>query len=111
MTTRPLAFMAASPAGGLPPYEPDADRVAYLLFTSGSTGRPKGVPIRHRNVLVGRRLTHWFSVPSVVSVGAELGGLPAEPVPGLRYSLFAGEQLTYGQAGVWHAIAVGGAKV
>ncbi|MGH3377208.1 MAG: AMP-binding protein, partial [Actinoallomurus sp.] len=55
--------------------------------------------------LVGRRLTHWFSVPSAVSVGAELGGLPAEPVPGLRYSMFAGEQLTYGQADTWRALA------
>ncbi|MEU2158767.1 amino acid adenylation domain-containing protein [Streptomyces sp. NPDC019396] len=155
----------AVPAGRLPAYTAEPDRVAYLLFTSGSTGRPKGVPIRHRNVapflsyninryevgpgcrmshtfdltfdlsvfdlfvtwgggatlvvpeptellspvayLTERRLTHWFSVPSVVSVSAELGRLPAGQVRELRYSVFCGEQFTYGQARTWRAVAPG----
>lgn len=154
--------LTAAPAGGLPAYDADPDRIAYLLFTSGSTGRPKGVPIRHRNVApflrhnidryeVGpgcrmshtfdltfdlsvydlfvtwgagatlvvpeptellspvdyatrRRLTHWFSVPSVVSVSAEFGRLPATRADELRYSVFCGEALTYDQARAWHEV-------
>ena len=54
-----------------------------------------------------RRLTHWFSVPSAVSVGAQLGRLPASGGITLRHSVFGGEQLTYGQAAAWHAVAPG----
>ncbi|MFF3941720.1 AMP-binding protein [Streptomyces phaeofaciens] len=54
-----------------------------------------------------RRLTHWFSVPSAVSVGAQLGRLPASGGTTLRHSVFGGEQLTYGQAAAWRAVAPG----
>ncbi|TXS08184.1 amino acid adenylation domain-containing protein [Streptomyces sp. ms191] len=55
--------------------------------------------------VTGRRLTHWFSVPSAVSVGAGLGQLPAGRATGLRYSVFCGEQLTYEQVAAWRALA------
>jgi amino acid adenylation domain-containing protein len=57
--------------------------------------------------LAGRGITHWFSVPSVVSVGADLGTLPTGLVHTLRYSIFIGEQLTYRQASAWRAVAPG----
>jgi amino acid adenylation domain-containing protein len=53
------------------------------------------------------RLTHWFSVPSVVSVAAGLGNLPAGRLEELRYSVFIGEPLTLHQAAAWHAAAPG----
>ena len=52
-----------------------------------------------------RAITHWFSVPSVVSVSANLGNLAAGRATGLRQSIFIGEQLTYGQAAAWRAVA------
>ena len=55
--------------------------------------------------LVNRGITHWFSVPSVVSVSAELGNLPTGLVTALRHSIFIGERLTVGQAAAWHAVA------
>jgi amino acid adenylation domain-containing protein len=55
--------------------------------------------------LVERGITHWFSVPSVVSVSAKLGNLPAGLATGVRYSVFIGEQLSYSRARAWHAVA------
>ncbi|MET8448710.1 hypothetical protein [Streptomyces sp. NPDC005209] len=54
---------------------------------------------------LGRRLTHRFSVPSAISVSAQLGQLPTGRATELRHSHFGGEQLTYGQARMWHDIA------
>jgi amino acid adenylation domain-containing protein len=55
--------------------------------------------------LADRAITHWFSVPSVVSVSANLGNLPAGRPTVLRQSIFIGEQLTYRQAEAWRAVA------
>jgi len=55
--------------------------------------------------LADRAVTHWFSVPSVVSVCANLGNLPTGRATVLRQSIFIGEQLTYAQARAWRAIA------
>ncbi|MFI8997460.1 amino acid adenylation domain-containing protein [Streptomyces sp. NPDC053542] len=59
-------------------------------------------PVDH---LVERGITHWFSVPSLVSVAAGLGNLSTGLVTGLRYGIFIGEQLTYRQAEAWRAVA------
>jgi amino acid adenylation domain-containing protein len=50
-------------------------------------------------------ITHWFSVPSVVSVSAGLGNLPTGLITSLRYSVFIGEQLTANQARAWRSVA------
>lgn len=55
--------------------------------------------------LVDKAITHWFSVPSVVSVSANLGNLPTGRPTVLRQSIFIGEQLTFGQAAAWWAVA------
>jgi amino acid adenylation domain-containing protein len=51
------------------------------------------------------RLTHWFSVPSVVSFATRMRRLRPGSMPTLRWSLFAGEQLTLKQADAWHRAA------
>ena len=55
-------------------------------------------------------ITHWFSVPSVVSVAAELGNLLPGRASTIRHSLFIGEQLTVEQAAAWYA-ATGGGRI
>jgi amino acid adenylation domain-containing protein len=54
-----------------------------------------------------RRVSHWFSVPSVISLARRLRGLSPGALPHLRWSLFAGEQLTLDQARDWAAAAPG----
>ncbi|PZG02534.1 amino acid adenylation domain-containing protein [Micromonospora deserti] len=55
-------------------------------------------PVRYVN---DNGITHWFSVPSVISLARRLRSLKPHSMPTLRYSLFAGEQLTLGQARAW----------
>lgn len=162
-TVLQLSDMDGQADGEPPPYEPDPDGLAYILFTSGSTGVPKGVPIRHRQVfpyldrqldryevgpgcrmshtfdltfdpslfdlfvtwggggtlvvprrselldpvdyIVRRGLTHWYSVPSVLSISSTLGNLPDAAVTALRYSIFVGEPLTLRHCSAWRAVA------
>ncbi|MFE4967372.1 hypothetical protein [Streptomyces sp. NPDC056660] len=53
---------------------------------------PAGFVARHE-------LTHWFSVPSVVSLAGRLRRLGPNSMPTLRYAAFAGEPLPLQQAG------------
>lgn len=46
-------------------------------------------------------LTHWFSVPSLITLARRTRALRPGSMPGLRHSLFAGEQLTRPQAEAW----------
>ncbi|WP_100444603.1 AMP-binding protein [Glycomyces xiaoerkulensis] len=66
------------------------------------------MPVKYVNK---REISHWFSVPSVVSTAQQIGGLPPGSMPNLRRSQFIGEQLTYGQAEAWSTAAPGSAIV
>jgi amino acid adenylation domain-containing protein len=48
-----------------------------------------------------RGITHWFSVPSLISLARRLRRLAPEAMPTLRWSLFAGEQLSIENADAW----------
>jgi amino acid adenylation domain-containing protein len=54
-----------------------------------------------------RAVTHWFSVPSVITLAGRLRALAPDAMPGLQVSLFAGEQLTLDQARAWRRAAPG----
>ncbi|MET8979532.1 amino acid adenylation domain-containing protein [Streptomyces sp. NPDC004539] len=59
-------------------------------------------PVRTVNTL---RLTHWFSVPSLISFASRLGTLTPGAMPTLRWSVFGGEPLTLRAAREWRAAA------
>ncbi|MFI7026188.1 amino acid adenylation domain-containing protein [Micromonospora sp. NPDC049900] len=75
----------------------------FVAWGSGATlvvPQPDEVltPVRFVN---DRGITGWFSVPSVVSLARRMRMLSPGAMPGLRYSLFAGEPLTLEQARAW----------
>lgn len=47
-------------------------------------------------------ITHWFSVPSSITMSRWLGELAPDSMPTLRWSLFGGELLTVDNARAWH---------
>lgn len=88
------------------------DPSVFDMFVAWSTGAALAVPTRDELMdpvrFVNRHsLTHWFSVPSVVSLAARLRRLAAGSMPTLRYAAFAGEPLTVRQARSFAAAAPG----
>jgi amino acid adenylation domain-containing protein len=76
------------------------------LFTSWGTGSTLCVaqhgdvfaPVRFVNE---KRLTHWMSVPSIISFARRLRALAPGSMPTLRRAMFGGEQLTVEQVEAW----------
>jgi amino acid adenylation domain-containing protein len=60
------------------------------------------LPVRYVN---DRGLSSWFSVPSAISVASQMRTLKPDCMPGLGWSLFCGEALSYDQAAAWQAAA------
>ncbi|MFB7940750.1 amino acid adenylation domain-containing protein [Streptomyces sp. NPDC056049] len=90
------------------------DPSVFDLFVTWGGGATLVVPGRAEllspvDYIADHAITHWFSVPSVVSVSAQLGNLPAGRATSLRSSVFIGEQLSYDQARAWQAVAPGAA--
>ncbi|MFF8830839.1 amino acid adenylation domain-containing protein [Streptomyces sp. NPDC015131] len=88
------------------------DPSVFDMFVAWSTGAALVVPTRDElmdpvGFVTGHRLTHWFSVPSVVSLAVRLRRLVPGSMPTLRYAAFAGEPLTLHQAGAFAAAAPG----
>ncbi|MEU0884351.1 AMP-binding protein [Lentzea sp. NPDC005914] len=88
------------------------DPSVFDMFMAWTSGATLVVPSREEladpvGFVTGRRITHWFSVPSVVSLARRMRKLPPGSMPDLRLSLFAGEQLTVQQARAWHQAAPG----
>ncbi|GAB2878818.1 D-alanine--poly(phosphoribitol) ligase [Streptomyces deserti] len=93
-------------------YDLTFDPSVFDLFSTWSAGGTLVVPDRNAalrpSVYVNEhRLTHWFSVPSVVSVAERLGDLAEGSMPGLRWTLFGGDRLTRRQLERWSAAAPG----
>ncbi|AYG79103.1 Surfactin synthase subunit 2 [Streptomyces hundungensis] len=86
------------------------DPSVFELFGAWGSGAALVVPPRRElakpAAFVGREeITHWFSVPSVITMAHLTGNLAPDSMPSLRWSLFGGEQLTVQQATAWRAAA------
>lgn len=88
------------------------DPSVFDLFVTWAAGATLVVPARQEllepvEYLIKREITHWFSVPSVVSVAEGLGNLPAGRATDVQRSIFIGERLTLPQARAWAAAVPG----
>lgn len=88
------------------------DPSVHDMFVAWSSGAALVVPSREEllapvELVNRRRLTHWFSVPSLISAAARAGDLRPGCMPTLRWSLFSGEPLLSDQAAFWQAAAPG----
>jgi amino acid adenylation domain-containing protein len=86
------------------------DPSVFDMFAAWGAGATLVVPSRGDLLAPVRfvnksSITHWFSVPSLISFALRLRSLPAGSMPTLRWSLFAGEALTVQQARAWQAAA------
>jgi len=86
------------------------DPSVFDLFGVWSAGATLVVPSRNDLLRPVRfvndnALTHWYSVPSVISRAQASGRLLPGSMPSLRHSLFSGEPLTSQQARAWRAAA------
>jgi amino acid adenylation domain-containing protein len=92
------------------PFELTFDGSILPMFLAWGTGATLVVPrseelLAPARFVATRGVTHWFSVPSVISIAYRQGTLPPAGMPELRWSLFGGEQLTLDQARAWAAAA------
>ncbi|MER8118481.1 AMP-binding protein [Streptomyces sp. NPDC094031] len=80
----------------------------YAAWGTGATlvAATRGDLLRPVRFAAARALTHWNSVPSVISLAERLRALKPGSLPGLRRSMFCGEPLTLRQARAW-ALAAG----
>jgi amino acid adenylation domain-containing protein len=93
-------------------FELTFDAAVSDLFLAGGSGATLVVPraeelLAPARLVTTREITHWHSVPSVISIARQQRTLPAASMPELRWSLFGGEQLTLDQARAWAAAAPG----
>ncbi|HEU5029419.1 MAG TPA: amino acid adenylation domain-containing protein [Spirillospora sp.] len=86
------------------------DPSVFDMFVAWGSGAALVVPAKDEvgdpaGFVRDRGITHWFSVPSVISLARRMRRLPPGSMPDLRWSLFAGEQLTTRQAAAWREAA------
>jgi amino acid adenylation domain-containing protein len=86
------------------------DLSLFDLFAAWGSGATLVVPSRSESMnpvayVNTRSITHWFSVPSVIGTTRALHSLPPGSMPGLSYSLFCGERLSWRDAATWRDAA------
>ncbi|UUU43754.1 AMP-binding protein [Streptomyces sp. NBC_00162] len=86
------------------------DPSVFDMFCAWGSGATLVVPDRAElmtpvRFAARRELTHWNSVPSLVSLARRLRQLRPDSLPALRRSVFCGEPLTLQQAEAWRLAA------
>jgi len=86
------------------------DVSVFDMFAAWGSGATLVVPTRNEvlapvRFVTARQITHWCSVPSVISFARRLRALRPGAMPSLRLSLFVGEPLTLQQAQAWQLAA------
>jgi len=96
-------------------FDTSFDVSVFDMFVAWGSGAALVVPTRKQMLaparfVASREITHWCSVPSVVSL-AQVRGLRPGSMPTLRKSAFIGEAFTLHQARAWQAAAPNSAVI
>lgn len=91
-------------------FELTFDGSVHDLFVAWGCGGTLVVPTRSQllspvKFITSHRITHWFSVPSLIHFASRLGTLTPGSMPTLRWSVFGGEALSLPQAQEWQTAA------
>jgi amino acid adenylation domain-containing protein len=91
-------------------FELTFDLSVFDIFAAFLSGATLVVPTRGELLLPvkyakERQLTHWFSVPSLITHAIRTRKLAPDAMPDLRWSLFCGEALSQEQAEAWAGAA------
>ena len=91
-------------------FELTFDPSVFNMFVAWCSGATLVVPqeeevLTPARFVVEAQISHWFSVPSVVSIARRLRMLRPGCMPDLRWSLFGGEQLPVELVRSWAAAA------
>ncbi|GAA4617743.1 AMP-binding protein [Saccharopolyspora hordei] len=95
-------------------FELTFDGSVHDLFVTWSQGGTLVVPQRSQllspvQAVNALRLTHWFSVPSLISFAARLGTLAPASMPTLERTTFGGEAVPFDAVRQWKTAAPGSA--
>jgi amino acid adenylation domain-containing protein len=82
----------------------------FLAWASGATlvSATQHDVLTPARFVTDLRITHWYSVPSVISLAQRLRTLEPGSMPSLRCSMFCGEALRLDQARAWATAAPNG---
>ncbi|MFF7838126.1 amino acid adenylation domain-containing protein [Streptomyces ossamyceticus] len=91
-------------------FELTFDASVHDLFVAWAGGATLVVPARSQllspvKTVNALRLTHWFSVPSLITFASRLGTLKPGSMPTLRWTIFGGEPLPLAAAREWREAA------
>ncbi|NEW77626.1 AMP-binding protein [Streptomyces rhizosphaericus] len=86
------------------------DASVWDMFVTWGAGATLVVPSAHDlyrpvDFIVKHQLTHWFSVPSVVTMARLMGNLPLGEAVTLKHSIFGAEPVTVQQVDLWREVA------
>jgi amino acid adenylation domain-containing protein len=91
-------------------FDPSVFDILGALTTGSCLVLPRKQELLHPAWYVtSRRLTHWYSVPSLISYALRIGALADGAMPALRHSMFIGEPLPVTLADAWRRAAPGSA--
>lgn len=97
-------------------FDTNFDVSVFDMFVAWGSGATLVVPTRKQLLAPARfvarsQITHWCSVPSVISIAQRLRRLRPGSMPTLRKSAFIGEAFTRQQAQAWRAAAPNSALI
>ena len=87
-------------------FDPSVFDMAVTWYAGGTLVVPTAEELlAPASFVASQRISHWFSVPALISIASRMHNLQAQSMPSLQFSAFAGEPLTVSDAQKWQKAA------